>query len=486
MNIPRSSGILLHPTSLPGPFGIGDLGPQAFRFAEQLHQAGQKIWQILPLGPPGKGNSPYQCLSSCGGNPMLISPELLVERGYLSKNDIAPTVHFSDACVQFDQVAGYKRPLLRKAFASFSENPEYLEFERNSSWWLDPLARFMALKSVNNGRPWTHFAADRTPPDSEIRYYKFVQYEFARQWTALKSHCSRLGISVLGDIPFYVEHDSVDVWSHPEYFDLDEHGQPRTVGGVPPDYFSAAGQLWGNPTYRWEQLEKDGYKFWVDRLRGTFERVDVIRLDHFRGFEAFWEVPAGETTARNGHWRKGPGRRLFTELQKSLGERLIVAENLGVITPEVEALRHAFRFLGMAVLQFAFSDEDSVHRPHHYDHTVAAFTGTHDNDTTRGWWDSLRHGSGAHNGELRRAACYLQFAADDDEEQIHWRFIAAVMTSSALIAVFPLQDVLGLGSDGRMNIPGRARGNWRWRVQPDAFEDSLVTRLGELTRVCAR
>lgn len=485
MNIVRSSGILLHPTSLPGAFGIGDLGPQAHRFAEGLREAGQKIWQILPLGPPGQGNSPYQCLSSQGGNPMIIAPELLVEHGYLSAKSVSSPPHFPDACVNFDEVAKFKASLLRKAFAGFSETNEYREFERHASWWLDSFAKFMALKVANGGRPWTEFDPRIRADGSEVRFYKFVQYEFFRQWMNLKGHCSRLGISIFGDTPFYIEHDSVDVWAHPNYFDLDANYGPKTVGGVPPDYFSATGQLWGNPTYRWDQIEKDGFTFWINRLRAAFEYVDLIRLDHFRGFEAFWEVPAGEKTARNGKWRKGPGERFFKALQQALGERMIVAENLGVITPGVESLRRAFQFLGMAVLQFAFSEEDSIHRPHHYDHTLAAFTGTHDNDTTRGWWNGLRHGGASENGELHRACAYLQIR-DDREDDIHWRFIDAVMTSGAQLAIFPLQDVLGLGSEARMNIPGRAEGNWRWRMRANAFDRETVARLGELTALSGR
>ena len=485
MKIARSSGILLHPTSLPGPFGIGDLGPQAHRFAESLKAADQKVWQILPLGPPGEGRSPYQCLSSHGGNALLISPEMLVERGYLEAKDVARPPHFSQTCVQFDQVEKFKLPLLRRAFAGFSETTDFREFERHSAWWLEPFAKFLALKSANRERPWTEFDPQVHAPEAEIRFHKFVQYEFFRQWANLKERCAGLGISIFGDIPFYLEHDSVDIWAHPEYFDLDENGEPLAVGGVPPDYFSATGQLWGNPVYRWDQVEKDGFAFWIDRLRAAFSYVDIIRLDHFRGFEAFWEVPAGETTARNGRWRKGPGERFFGALRKALGERRIVAENLGVITPEVEALRRAFDFLGMAVLQFAFSEEDSVHRPHHYNDTLAAFTGTHDNDTTRGWWDGLRHAGTEANGERHRATAYLQIR-EDDEDEIHWRFIDAVMTSGALLAIFPLQDVLGLGTEARMNVPGRARGNWRWRVQANAFDPETIARLGELTRLSGR
>jgi 4-alpha-glucanotransferase len=476
---------LLHPTSLPGPFGIGDLGPQAYRFAEKLNAAGQKIWQILPLGPTGRGNSPYQCLSSSGGNPMLISPELLVEHGYIAANDIANPPHFSEGCVQFEEVEKYKTALLRKAFAGFSETPEFREFENLAAWWLEPFSTFAALKSANDGRPWTQFGANTRAPEPEVRFQKFVQYEFSRQWSALKAHCADLGVLIFGDVPFYLEHDSADVWSHPRYFNLDERGEPKTVGGVPPDYFSETGQLWGNPIYRWEEIEKDGFRFWIDRLRATFELVDLIRLDHFRGFEAFWEVPVGETTARNGRWRKGPGERFFIALQQALGERVIVAENLGIITPEVEALRQAFHFLGMAVLQFAFGDEDSIHRPHNYERALAAFTGTHDNDTTRGWWDAQGDPRGNSNGDRRRAAVYLQLRPDD-EDDVHWRFIDAVMTSTAMLAIFPLQDVLGLGSEARMNVPGCAGGNWRWRLRTGALDTEAMSRLAELTRLSGR
>lgn len=484
MNFSRSSGILLHPSSLPGPFGIGDLGPEAHRFAEQLAEAAQKVWQILPLGPTGQGDSPYQSLSSYGGNPLLISPELLVERGYLSKADISGPPRFPDSYVEFGEVREYKDGLLRKAFAGFSETPEFHEFEQSASWWLDRFSKFMALKHINQQRPWTEFDPSRHAADSEIHFHRFVQYEFSRQWSSLKQRCARLGLSVLGDVPFYLEHDSVDIWSHPEYFDLDQNGQPKTVGGVPPDYFSATGQLWGNPTYRWDRIEADGFAFWIERLRAAFESLDLIRLDHFRGFEAYWEVRAGESTARNGRWRKGPGDRLFAALHKALGEKSIVAENLGVITQEVEALRRAFHFLGMAVLQFAFGEGDSVHRPHNYDRTVAAFTGTHDNDTTRGWWDSLgKAGANGHKDRCR-AASYLQIGPTDQE--IHWRFIDAVITSGALLAIIPLQDVIGLGSEARMNVPGRARGNWGWRVQQGAFNQESIGRLRELTLLSAR
>ena len=484
MNFSRSSGILLHPTSLPGPFGIGDLGPEAHRFAEQLAEGGQKVWQILPLGPTGLGNSPYQSLSSYGGNPLLISPELLVECGYLAKADISGPPPFPNSCVEFGEVAKYKDGLLRKAFAGFSETPKFREFERSASGWLDRFSKFMALKHANEQRPWTEFDPAKKPSDAEIQFHRFVQFEFSRQWSSLKQRCARLGISVLGDVPFYLEHDSVDIWSHPQYFDLDDKGQPRTVGGVPPDYFSATGQLWGNPTYRWDRIEADGFAFWIDRLRAAFESVDLIRLDHFRGFEAYWEVRAGEPTARNGSWRKGPGDRFFAALHKALGEKSIVAENLGVITPDVEALRRAFHFLGMAVLQFAFGEGDSVHRPHNYDRTVAAFTGTHDNDTTRGWWDSLGKAGANGNKDRCRAASYLQISSA--EHDIHWRFIDAVITSGALLAIIPLQDVIGLGGEARMNVPGRARGNWGWRVQEGALTKDSIGRLRELTRLSAR
>lgn len=485
MNAPRSSGILLHPTSLPGKFGIGDFGPDAHRFVEQLKTAGQKIWQILPLGPTYKTGSPYQCLSSFAGNALLVSPELLVRRGYLSAREIARPPRFSDSQVDFDAVTPYKFSLLRRAFRGFSPTSESRAFERRSHFWLDPFARFMALKSANPGRRWTQFDPKIEPSDAEVRFHKFVQFEFFRQWTALKAVCTKNGIAVLGDIPFYVEHDSADVWAQPQFFDLDARGEPRHVGGVPPDYFSKSGQLWGNPTYRWSAIEESGFTLWIERLRATLQLVDMARLDHFRGFDAFWQVPAGEKTARRGRWIKAPGRKMLAAAQRELGSLHIIAENLGVITPEVEALRREFSLPGMAVLQFAFSGLDSPHLPHNYDVDSIAFTGTHDNDTTCGWWGALRKGSPKERNERARAETYLLLHRVATRD-VHWHFIGAVLRSVARFALIPMQDILGLGSSARMNVPGRARNNWRWRLRENAFDAKTIARLRQLTSVTGR
>lgn len=485
MNLTRSSGILLHPTSLPGKFGIGDLGPAAHRFIERLNSAGQKIWQILPLGPAYKSGSPYKCLSSFAGNALLISPELLVERGYLSAREVARPPRFPDSQIDFRAVARYKFSLLRRAFRGFSSTNESRAFERRSHAWLHPFTRFMALKSANPGRRWTQFDPKIRPDEAEIRFYRFVQFEFSRQWAALKTACVNHGVAVLGDIPFYVEHDSADVWAQPQYFDLDSRGEPKHVGGVPPDYFSRSGQLWGNPAYRWNAIERSGFALWIERLRATLQLVDMARLDHFRGFAAFWQVPAGEKTARRGRWVKAPGRSMLAAARRKLGPLPLVAENLGVITPEVEELRRDFSLPGMAVLQFAFTDPHSPHLPHNYDVDSVAFTGTHDNDTACGWWSGLQNGGTAEKRERARAQTYLLLDRVA-EKDIHWHFIAAVLRSVARFAVVPMQDVLGLGTSARMNVPGRARNNWRWRLPEGAFDAKIVARLRELTAVTGR
>jgi|HubBroStandDraft_6_1064221.scaffolds.fasta_scaffold11706_2 4-alpha-glucanotransferase len=481
----RSSGILLHPTSLPSRFGIGDFGPSAHRFVEQLVAGGQKIWQVLPLGPTRLSGSPYQSVSSFAGNPLLISPELLVENGYLSAKDLRHTPRFPNSRVDFENVTPYKHGLLRRAFAGFSPAREFRAFERRSAAWLEPFARFMALKSANGGKRWTHFDPRTKPSDDEIRFQKFVQFEFFRQWSLLRKSCAKNHIAIFGDIPFYVERDSADVWAHPEFFDLDSRGEPRHVGGVPPDYFSRTGQLWGNPVYHWGAIAESGFRLWIDRFRATLDLVDMARIDHFRGFIAFWEVPARARTAQNGHWIKAPGARMFAAARRALGRLPFVAENLGVITPEVEAVRREFAFPGMTVLQFAFDGKDSPHRPHNYQINSVAFTGTHDNDTVCGWWNSLRKNGSSAKSERACARAYLQLRVSSEKE-IHWHFITAVLSSVAQFAVIPLQDVFGLGSEARMNVPGHSRGNWRWRITEAAFDDRALHRLSELTAVTGR
>ena len=487
MKISRRSGILLHPTSLPGNFGIGDLGPESRRFVDFLSDAKQSLWSVLPLGPIGKGNSPYQCTSAFAGNPLLISPELLVEHGYLSHSELRSAPRFPSSFVDFPAVLWYKKHLFQKAFQNFTDTPDFLQFERDNAWWLDSYTLFMALHAANRGVRWTKFDKRIQPNPHTIRYHKFLQYEFFRQWRLLRHYCAQRNVLIMGDMPFYVEHDSADVWANRQLFHLRTDGEPSYIGGVPPDYFSKNGQLWGNPVYRWDVLRRSGFKWWIDRFRAMLQTVDLLRLDHFRGFEAFWSVRANQRTAKHGRWIKGPGARLFEQVRRELGgDPPFVAENLGIITPEVEELRLRFGFPGMAVLQFGF-DEEGIHRPNNYVRELVSFTGTHDNDTTLGWWQSLQRAARAHrNGSERATLHRVKNYFQTDGREIHWRFIQAVLTSVATIAVIPLQDVLGLGTEARMNLPGRSRGNWRWRFPRDQISQHIAQRLRDLTIVSGR
>lgn len=482
----RCSGILLHPTSLPGLFGIGDLGPECLRFLDFLQDAKQKLWHVLPLGPTGPENSPYQSRSSIAGNPLLISPDLLIEEGYLGKGDLRGVPRMSSSRVDFSAVRKFKYQLFRKAFAGFSETSAYKNFAAQHAGWLNPFAEFMALRTANGEISWTRFDPAVQADESEIGFVKFLQYEFFRQWTAVKKECAQRKICVMGDMPFYVEHDSADVWHEPELFDLDAEGNSLHVGGVPPDYFSKDGQLWGNPAYRWDRMRKARYAWWVRRFRAAFQQVDCLRLDHFRGFVKYWSVRADQKTARKGKWLRGPGIELFNEVCKQLGQLPLIAENLGLITPEVEKLRKNLGLPGMVVLQFAFGD-DATHRPNKYVPNLVAFTGTHDNNTTRGWWEELQRAAKAKPEspsakELAQTKAFLQ----TDGKEISWRFIQAVMSSVADISLIPMQDVLQLGAGSRMNIPGLAKGNWGWRLAPEAITPAITRRLRDLTEVSGR
>jgi 4-alpha-glucanotransferase len=478
----RSSGVLLHPTSLPSRYGIGDLGPEAFRFADWLAEAGQKIWQVLPLGPVGYGESPYQLFSAFAGNPMLISPDALVERGWLDSADLAEAPEFAPETVDFERVIPWKETLLRKAFGRFREDGEFDKFRDEHASWLPGYARFMALKAANGGRMWTEWEAGAAPDPQVVRYHEFLQFEFFREWRALKTYCAAWDIRIMGDLPIYVASDSADVWERPELFQFD------AVSGVPPDYFSATGQLWGNPLYRWDYMQADGYRWWIERMAAALSMFDMVRMDHFRGFEAYWSVPAGEATAVNGQWIKGPGADLFRTLKDAIGDLPIVAENLGVITPEVEAIRHEFGFPGMAILQFAFGKDEQARsfKPHNYVRNLVAYTGTHDNDTVAGWWrseggDSTRTPQNVAE-EKTRARAYL----DSGSDEISWTLIRALMASVADTVLFPVQDILGLGSEARMNTPAVASGNWRWRMRPGALTPDSAARLGELSQLFER
>ena len=506
MKFERSSGILLHPTSLPGPYGAGDIGREALSFVDVLAAAGQKIWQVLPLNPTGYGDSPYQCFSAFAGNPLLISLDRLVEDGLLERKGLKDVPQFSTRKIDYGPVIGYRFGKLRQAAQNFFAGPpgvrkaEYERFCAAESAWLDDYALFMAAKDAHSGVAWTAWdaaLASREPKAlkawtaklaTEIAEYKFWQFEFFRQWAALRAHCKKRGIRVMGDVPIYVAHDSVDVWTAREFFWLDEQGNPLKVSGVPPDYFSATGQLWGNPTYRWERLKADGFQWWIRRMRGVLRMYDLVRVDHFRGFEAYFEISAGEPTAVNGKWVKAPGTELFETLGREFGELPIVAENLGHITPEVEAMRNRFGFPGMAILQFAFGTDPQgpSFRPHNYHHNLVAYTGGHDNDTTVGWWTSGIGDSTRNDQELREEYEYASRYLNLRGERIQWAMMRALLASVADTVLLPLQDVLGLGSEARMNVPGRMSGNWLWRYEKEQLRPDMIKRLRALTKLYDR
>ena len=505
MKFPRASGILLHPTSLPGRCGIGDLGGEAYRFADFLVSTGQHLWQVLPLGPTGYGNSPYNCLSVFAGNPLLISLEKLVEDSLLEAAELDSFPLFPKQIVDYDVIIPFKLALLRKSFQIFEERAtlamrrQFEDFCLRNDWWLEGYSLFMALREAHGLASWNTWEKDiaaRQPKalehgskklGHEIRCHQYQQFQFFRQWSSLKRYCNVHGIRLIGDIPIYPALDSADVWSHPGLFYLDEGGRPTVVAGVPPDYFSHTGQLWGNPLYRWEVMAKDGYEWWIDRFRAMLSLVDIIRLDHFRGFEKYWEVPGTDTTAVNGRWTPGPGAELFEAAQETLGVLPIITEDLGVITPEVDALREKFGFPGMKVLQFAFGDDPKAddYKPHTYSRNCVVYTGTHDNNTTIGWFrgdDATANSKDKREREKQLALKYL----GTDGQEINWDFIRLALMSVADTAIIPLQDVLGLGSEARMNIPATTGGNWRWRFNTDMLTDEITSKLKELTTLYRR
>ncbi len=491
----RRSGILLHPTSLPGGFGSGELGKWAYKFVDFLAESGQRLWQVLPLGPPGYGNSPYQCYSSMAGNPILVSLELLAEDGWIPREDLKEAPAFPTEKAVFEAALPFRWKMLRLAarrfFSTASEARvnEYSEFCREKKEWLDPFARFAALKEANGGVAWTDWQPGIEADPLEIEMQKFVQYEFFRQWLALRQYCRDRGILIIGDLPIFVAHDSADVWDNPGLFDLDSDGRPRTIAGVPPDYFSATGQLWGNPLYRWDVLEKTGYRWWLNRVRSMLELVDVTRIDHFRGFEKYYEIPGDAITAVNGRWMEGPGDGLFAALSREFGPLPFIAEDLGHITPEVHTLRDRWGFPGMRVLQFAFSDDNPADpfKPYNFIPNSVVYTGTHDNDTTAGWFNSADAGDTTRSSDqarLERENALLYLASDGRE--IHWDFIRAALSSVANLAIFPMQDLLGLGTEARMNLPARQEGNWIWRLQEDQICPEAGRRLREMSRIYGR
>jgi 4-alpha-glucanotransferase len=504
----RLSGILLHPTSLPGPFGIGDLGAGAYHFVRFLRDSRQHVWQMLPLGPTGYGNSPYQTFSAFAGNPLLLSLDTLRADGWLSASDLADAPPFSGNRVAYEAVIEFKQRVLWQAFETFQRSADRSQlddleaFSQRQAEWLDDYTLFMALKEIHGGEAWTTWegsAARREPAAlarwrqrlaPRVQFHAFLQYQFFRQWQHLKAACHRHEIQLFGDVPIFIAHDSADVWAHPELFHLAVDGHPTVVAGVPPDYFSQTGQRWGNPLYRWEVLAASGHAWWIRRLRTMREMVDIIRLDHFRGFEAYWEVPAAAETAIHGRWVEGPGAAFFEALFQALGELPLVAEDLGLITPEVRALRKRLRLPGMRVLQFGFGGDPRTneHCPHNYTRDCVVYTGTHDNNTSVGWWHEAEEPTESRESlEPMRAerAAALKYMASDGRE-IHWDMIRLALASVGNLAIVPLQDVLGLGQEARMNHPGKPDGNWQWRYAAGLLTEELAGRLGELTEIYGR
>ena len=495
MRFPRSSGVLLHPTSLPGPHGSGDFGPAAYHFIDWLVVAGQKLWQILPLGPVGLGNSPYMSLSAFAGNPLLIDLSELEHKGWLRGDGLASMKAFPTTHVDFGKVIPFRIKLLHHAakdffaHASSNDKAEFESFDHQNKSWLADYALFMALKSEHDSQEWCEWDRDiaqrkpsalekaRVELNDEIKFWKFTQWCFSRQWTALKKYANEKGIQIVGDIPIFTAFQSSDVWAHPDLFSLDENLRPTIVAGVPPDYFSATGQRWGNPLYRWDVMERDGFAWWIERIKSTLALVDIVRIDHFRGFAAYWEIPAEEKTAVHGRWVDGPKEQLFDTVLLKLGKLPIIAEDLGLMTDDVIALRDRFNFPGMKVLQFAFAgDPKNPFLPHNYSPNVVVYTGTHDNDTTIGWFTSA----------TEHEKTFVRKYIGKDGKEIHWDLIRLASQSVADMAIYPMQDVLGLGTEARMNLPGKPSGYWEWRFSWDQVAAVHAARLYEITALYKR
>ena len=494
----RTSGVLMHVTSLPSPYGIGDVGPAAFSWVDQLHDAGQSWWQALPLGPTGYGNSPYQSLSSFAGNGMLASPDLLIEEGLLTAGDCQEGRTLPKDAVDFDRVIAFKHRLLEQAWSNFSSSPDpalRTDFDRfcsEQAHWLNDYALFRALKVHYRGadfldwpeplvrRDPTALARVRLDLTAKVDQSRFAQFLLFGQGKRLKDYAHERGIRLIGDLPFFVSQDSSDVWANPQWFQLDTHLRPRFLAGVPPDYFSAKGQLWGNPVYDWEALRRSGYRWCIDRLKALLAHVDLVRLDHFRGFCAAWHVPAGAQTAETGHWVQGPGKDFFEAVQRELGHLPFIAEDLGLITPDVVALRDQFELPGTRVLQFAFDGSPgNPHLPDNYTSNTVVYTGTHDNTTTRAWFEALPE-------NLRRVVWTYFDHAGLKKDEAALELVQLAWSSRAGLAIAPLQDLLNLGAEGRMNLPGTTAGNWRWRCTQEMLEPSVFDRLRDWTSASGR
>ena len=493
----RSSGILLHPTSLPGKYGIGTLGNEAKKFIDFLEKSNQKLWQIFPLGPTGYGDSPYQCFSAFAGNPYLIDFEELFLLNFLDKSEVENT-HLSDNdnYINYGLIYENKLPLLKRAYDNYklltpkNIKKDFENFKKSNAFWLEDYSLFISIKNHFVGKSWSEWDNDiknrkssaikkyKLELSEEIEYQNFVQFLFFRQWNNIKSYANSKNIKVIGDIPIFVAFDSADAWSNPELFLFDEDRKPIKVAGVPPDYFSETGQLWGNPLYNWETLKKENYKWWIDRVKFNLTTCDIIRIDHFRGFDSYWAIPAGENTAINGTWEKGPGMDVFNAIKKELGDLPIIAEDLGNLTPSVIQLREDSKFPGMKILQFAFdSGEENDYLPHTYDKNSVVYTGTHDNDTIVGWYTK------ANDADKKWVKDYLDISSD---KEIHWNFIKSAWGSVSNIAIAPIQDFLGLDDKSRINTPGVASGNWRWRLSENDLTDELAEKIAYITKIYGR
>ena len=505
----RSSGVLLHPTSLPGPHGCGDLGPEARAFVDLLARAGQRWWQMLPVGPAGYGESPYAAQSAFAGNPWLVSPDDLARDGLLAD---APRAALDGGTIDYVAMSSHRARLLAAAFEGFARRRDagYEEFCATNAHWLDDYALFRAIKGARGGVQWTRWEAPLKRRDPEalagareehartIELEKATQYFFDGQWRALRAYAAARGVGLIGDVPIFVAHDSADVWQNPQLFFLDEDGEPTVVSGCPPDYFSRTGQRWGNPLYRWKRLARTGYAWWVARLRSVLSRFDAVRIDHFIGFQRYWRIPAACPTAVDGKWMKGPSAHFFRHIKQALGDLPLIAEDLGAVTPAVFALRDRFRLPGIKILQFAFGSDPSAptFTPHNFPRRAVVYTGSHDNDTTVGWFRDEGGGWSTRTfaqTEAERAAAlaYLggrgvEGVKGEERDEINWDMIRLALASVANVAIVPLQDVLGLGTEARMNRPGTERGNWGWRFDAGAIQRAHVERLATMTRTYGR
>ena len=497
MRFERSAGILLHPTSLPGRFGIGDLGAEAYNFTNFLESSGQKLWQVFPIGPTGFGDSPYQCFSAFAGNPLLISPEKLKDEGLLLESDIEHVPNFNPSFIDFGGIIYYKHELFNTAFNNYKKRRHpsknlLEEFCDKNKDWLEDYSYFMAAKDFHEGSLWTEWDKElvlrkendlkkwKEKLSNGINYHKFIQFHFFKQWLELKEYVNSKGIKIIGDIPIFVAYDSADVWADKNLFSVDEEGNLLTVAGVPPDYFSATGQLWGNPLFKWKEMEKDNFFWWRKRLSNQLRLVDIVRVDHFRGFDKYWEIPGGSLTAEKGKWVKAPGEKFFNILKEHLGELPIIAEDLGVITKAVRNLRDKFDFPGMKILQFAFgTGMERKFLPHNYIPNCVVYTGSHDNDTTKGFFNKEKNKD---NDIFEHAQKYLNYYGDD----LTFELIRLAYSSVADLAVIPMQDVLNLGGGARMNFPGKLGGNWTWRFSWDQVPYDIAEKYRQLAELYER